>query len=298
MRDRDADRVAEGLRLVMGADMDKKSKFRVMSESGGFSLIEILIAIIITLLVTACVQDLMVRTIDVVNLGTAQNVAQANAEQVLNKMAEDIRHAGLIRNGSNGSSIVFTRYGTNLDAFGGDTPDDMNYDDACYRFIPPSGFDAFAPSYRPGYIAGGVGPGDGTGCASFYPLTDPATDVRSFQIEYCRPNGGNGEYDCSTNTIENSGVYTDPAIYDDSYFCVWLVKLSVTYSRRLKKTGPNVDPNYYDKVVYSYQTAVSPRNIFFSALLKDADKDDLVDCCDVDFNSSRSAAWCPPPQSQ
>lgn len=275
--------------------MKKKKRFSIFSliaDGRGFSLAELLIAAIIMIIVIFAVQEIIIRTVDVVARGTSQNVAQASVETVVNKMAEDLRGAGRINNGSNGTSVVFTRYGINLDAFApGNT--DMADDVVCYQFVAPVGLNPFAPGYVPGYIQrGGDDGSDPVVCSSFYTLTDPMSDVRSFQIEYCRPTGAGGNYACWSGPIDNSLATGDDPLYDVAYNCAWLIKISVTYSRRFEKAAPNSK-----KAVYAYQTALSPRNIFFGALMTDMDHDDTVDCCDADYNAALSATWCPPPQT-
>lgn len=285
-------------RALKGANMSKKKQFSIfpiITDGRGFSLAELLIAAVIMIIVIFAVQEIIIRTVDVVARGGAQNVAQASVETVVNKIAEDLRGAGKIRDGSSGTSVVFTRYGINLDAFAPGNFD-MADDETCYRFIAPVGSNPFNPGYRPGYIEGGVGSGTPPNTCwssgNYYPLTDPMSDIREFQIEYCRPTGAGGNYACWSGPINNSLATGDSPLYDAAYNCVWLIKISVKYSRRFEKAAPNSP-----KAVYTYQTALSPRNIFFGALMTDKDKDDIADCCDADYNAANSATWCPPPQT-
>ncbi len=269
-----------------------------IEKQEGFSLPELMISLAIITFVIIAISEITMRTIDAVVMGTSQSIAQGSVEQVMNNIADDLRSAGAqagnahIRTGSNGSSIIFTRHGQNLDPFAG--VDDTNFDEACYMFVPPVGTDPYLESYEPGYIMGGVGPGGGAGCANMYRLTDSYSDVRSFVIQYCRPFGDDGTFACTTNEIDNSGL-NEPVNYNSTAACVWMVKISTVYSRIYKKKGENINPDYYEKAVHSYQTAVQPRNIFSRSLFLDSNKDGVVDCCQAEF--AYDVSWCPPSQS-
>ena len=80
--------------------------------------------------------------------------------------------------------------------------------------------------------------------------------------------------------------------------CVWMIKISVKYSRKYPVNGTTIDPAYYQNAVYTYQTAVSPRNITtMAAFMNDKSHGDfeVQDCCDPFF--ANAADWCKPPQT-
>lgn len=274
----------------------------------GFTLTELMVAIAILTIITVAVARVMVTAIGAVMVGTRQSIAQSSVEQVINLIAEDIRQAGSddqkhIRTGSNGTSVIFTRYQQNLDGYSNNG--DMNFDHACYSFVGPTSSNAYSDSYRPGYIRGGSGSGDpdNPGCPNVYPLTDTYADVRDFRIEFCRPGEDSvGDYDCTMTPIDNSGIIVqEPNLPDltDSAACVWLVKISATYSRRYITKGDTVDPSYYSDATFESQTAVMLRNPYIMSTFKDQDKDGFVDCCDKDFRRDlgNDITWCPPPNS-
>ncbi len=280
---------------------------RKITDQNGFTLTELMVVLAIMTVITLVVAKIIVASINVMMMGTRQNIAQSSVEYVINKIAEDIRQAGSddlrhILTGSNGSSIIFVRYQQNLDAYS--DSGDRNFDHACYSSVLPSGTDAYDTNYRPGYIRGGTGSGDPSnpGC-KVYPLTDTFSDVRSFRIEFCRPGEDSpGDYDCTTNKIDNAGLGVQPPNLPDltdTAACVWMVKISATYSRRYVAKSEDIDPSYYNNTVYRYQTAVVLRNPYTMSLFQDQDKDGYVDCCDKDFRTDigNDIDWCPPPNS-
>ncbi len=285
-----------------------KKPLRALGSNAGLSLAELLIVMVIMMMVIFATIEITFQTVSLMISGTSQNLAQGSVEQVVNTMAEDVRGAGSkmglehIRNGSNGTTITFTRIGQNLDAFSGS--DDTEYDEACYQFVGPTGGDPYQDSYRTGFIRGGVGSGaNSTGpnsnCSTnYHRLNDMYSDVRNLTIQYCRPSGTNGAYNCSSSSIDNAGNTASPPNYRNTAACVWMVKISVQYSRKLPANGPAINPSYYNDVINTYQTAVSPRNIFMRSLglnIKNDSTDptgDRVDCCQAKYGYD--APWCPP----
>jgi prepilin-type N-terminal cleavage/methylation domain-containing protein len=290
--------------------MKTKNKNSALSNQRGFSLPELLVVMALMAVVAVAIAEVTMRTVSAMLMATSQNMAQSSVEQIVTKIAEDVRSAGrtdkkAIRSGSNGTSLIFTRFGQNLDAFAPGNSD-MNFDEACYQFIQPNGTDPFSTAYRSGYISGGVGSGgQSPACPNMYRLTDQFSDVRDLKFQYCRPTGSAGSYNCSTVAIANEPGLDDyndgtPAGGDlvNTAACVWMVKISVKYSRKYNKNGPQINPTYYQNAVSTYETSVTPRNIEKMANFmnnKENGDSDIQDCCDPFF--AYSADWCKPPAS-
>ncbi len=280
------------------------SRLASANNQRGMTLAELLVVMVILVIVTAVTVELTMRTVSVMVMGQGQASSQNNVERVIDDMASDIIKAGAhhtehIHNGSGINQISITKFGENLDAFISGGSDDMEFDSVCYKFTAPQGANPNSEDYVTGYIGKGAHSGlhDAAGgkhtClteANMYRVTDANTDVRDLKISYCRPRAGatdSGDYDCTNY----QNIDTSNGLLGDSQ-CVWLVKIAVTYARRLPAQASDTTSTY--DVEYSYQTAVSPRNIYTSALKKDSDRDTIVDCCDPDARGDAGVPWCPP----
>lgn len=259
-------------------------------------------------IVTIIIAQLSLVTVKAMVHGTRQTYAQSSAEYAVNKIANDIRSAGSdsdyrhILDGSGKTAILVRMFSVNQDSYSTNS-EDLNYDLACYKFRAPSGTNQFDPSYKPGYIQGGSASGDPTQgvCRNYYPITDQYTDVRDMKIEYCRPGKDYGTFTCSTKSIDNGELNDymskegNPDI-SETTTCVWMVRISVTYSKMHIKQGNEIDPNLYNNAVGRYQTSVMLRNPYLMSLFNDYDQDGRVDCCDPDYGME-DADWCPDPIS-
>jgi prepilin-type N-terminal cleavage/methylation domain-containing protein len=281
----------------------KNARLVLGNNQRGMTLAELLVVMVILVIVTMVTVEITMRTVSVMVMGQGQASSQNNVERVIDDMANDIIKAGAhgnehIHNGSGSAQISFTKFGENLDAFVTGS-DDMEFDSVCYKFFPPQGANPNSEDYVTGYIKKGAHSGlvDNAmvrhSCltdANMYRVTDNNTDIRELKISYCRPRAGatdSGDYDCTSY----QNVETSNGIIGDSQ-CVWLVKIAVTYARRLPSQASDTSSTY--DVEYSYQTAVAPRNIYTAALKKDSDRDTIVDCCDEDQREDGTAVpWCP-----
>jgi prepilin-type N-terminal cleavage/methylation domain-containing protein len=268
-----------------------------MKNQKGFTLTELLVVMAIMTFIALAIVEVMIKTASAMIMQTSVNIAQSSVEQVISRMAEDIRQAGSndlehIKTGSNPTKIIFTRFGQNLDAYVGEKKD-MNYDIACYDFIAPSGTDPFNDGYRGGYIEGGSGSGDTSSCANIYPLTDTYSDVRDMVISYYHPSGSNGEL-TGFDQIDNTSIPDED--YRGTAACVFMVKIWVKYSRKYNKTGNAMNSTYYENSAKEYSTAVAPRNIITMSAGIDNDKDYIQDCCDSNAGGY-DADWCKPAHS-
>lgn len=284
----------------------------MITNEKGFTLTEVLITGLITVVMTLAVAEITIATVKAMMLGGRQVYSQASAEFALNQIASDLRNAGSndlehILTGSGKTSVMIRMFNRDLDEF--DPSETGNTDDImCYRFRAPNGSNQFDPNYIPGNLVGGSmsGSDSETSCLNWFPLTDQYTDVRSFAIEYCRPAAGSsptdyGSYDCTTANINNGNLLsylqdTPNVDLSSSAACVWMVKLSVTYSRMHLKYGATINSEVYNNYVNTYQTAVMLRNPYIMSILKDNDNDGRVDCCDPDYGMD-DTAWCPDAQS-
>ncbi len=280
--------------------MKMKNLKRISGNQEGFTLTELLVVMAIMAFVAIAIAEITLKTVTSMLMATSMNVAQGSVEQIISKMADDIRTAGAndlkhIDSGSDGTHIVFTRFGSNMDSFSGS--DDTNFDKACYGFVDHTGGDdPFSTSYKEGYLEGGTGSGGNAvpACPNMYRLTDQLSDVREFKIQYCSPSGGGasyGAFNCTTTAIDNSGIDASVPDYVGSAACVFMVKLSVTYSRKYTKNGNAIDPNFYEDAVYTYQTAVSPRNIITNAAHLNINNNNIQDCCEAPYGTD---ATCKP----
>lgn len=276
------------------------NRFIRLKSNGGFTLTELLVVMAIMTFIALAIAEIMIKTASAMIMQTSINVAQSSVEQVISRMAEDIRQAGSndlkhIKDGSNSTKITFIRFGQNLDSFVPGSSD-LNFDVGCYNFIAPSGTDPFNTSYRVGYIEGGSDSGgSASSCPNMYPLTDVYSDVREMEITYYHPTGSNGELEAYGDPIDNSEITDDPPNYIGSAACVYMVKVWVKYSRKYDRTGNSMNSTYYENSTYEYSTAVSPRNVITMSTGLDEDKDYVQDCCDSDFGYT--ADWCKPAHS-
>lgn len=243
---------------------------KIQDTDGVFSIADMVIAAIITTIMTIAVAATMIGTARAYVAVADQSLSQGNAKWVLDRMKEEILQAFPILPASDDEEIMFTKHGVNLDS---NDPADAGTDTVCYDFVapspPPTG-DANCPSfeqdYEPGSIWRGVGSGGGANCAKpgdYRRVTDNMTDIRSLRIEYCVPTGTIvGEYDC-TAAPENP--------------CVWQVVISMTVARRFHPPGSalfNVDPL---ESAYQMKTIARPRNIYLSCFSIDTDYNGLPD---------------------
>ncbi len=280
----------------------KNSRPESANRQRGMTLAELLVVMVILVIVTAVTAEITMRTVSVMVMGQGQATAQNNVERAIDDMANDIIKAGAhdgqhIHNFSNSSQISITKFGENLDAFTPGGSDDLEFDSVCYKFTAPQGANPNSEDYVTGYIEKGALSGQSTGnclsSSSLYRITDTSSDIRELKITYCRPREGSvdpGDYDCTSDQTINS----NNGLVEGSQ-CVWLVKIAVKYARRLPAQESTTDSTY--DVEYSYQTGVAPRNIYTSALMKDSDRDTIVDCCDADIRGDSGVPWCPPVRS-
>ncbi len=278
----------------------KNSRLASANSQRGMTLAELLVVMVILVIVTVVTAEITMKTVSVMVMGQSQATAQNNVERAIDDMANDIIKAGAhdgqhIHNGSGSSQISITKFGENLDAFvSGNT--DMEFDSVCYKFTAPQGANPNSEDYVTGYIEKGALSGLKSGnCleGNMYRITDTTSDIRDLTITYCRPREGAadpGDYDCTSNQTINSAN----GLVEGSQ-CVWLVKIAVKYARRLPSQESTTSSTY--DVEYSYQTGVAPRNIYTSALMKDSDRDTIVDCCDADIRGDSGVPWCPPVRS-
>ena len=273
-----------------GEDALKRSQFR---NEKGFTLVELMVALVIMTILTAIVSEITIVTVRTMVESTDLGIATTNAKSVLRQMTDDIRSAGVPMNGapyaistsSNSKQICITAYGVNLDALVNGT--DIDTDIICYKHIPPNGDDPSKPSYQPGYImmAHGSGGGDPSWGVLGQRVTSHRTDIVDMTFEYCRPKAGNpGSYEC--DSTGNSGA-TSLTTNDK---CVFQIRISMSVARspNTVKTGP--------PPTTQLKATVAPRNIIFTAIHQDANSDDLIDCCDHTVTGKSDVTWCPPAQ--
>ncbi|MFH1539714.1 MAG: hypothetical protein ABIH66_12225 [bacterium] len=233
---------------------------RIRDTGGMFSLVDMIIAAIITMIMTIAVASTMLGTARAYVAVADQALAQGNAKWALDRMKEEILQAWPIDDSSNDRIIMFTKHGVDLDS---DDPANAGDDTVCYKFEPPNptptgapGCPCREPDYDPGSVWRGVNTGDtGSGpvCANpgdYRRITDNMTDIRSLKFEYCVPAGLTvGEYDCAA-------AANNP--------CVWQVVITLGVARRFLPGFAQVPGLSCTQNTYYMKTTVRPRNIYLN----------------------------------
>lgn len=270
---------------------------RKITNQSGMTLLELLIAMVIMLILSAAISDVMIRTTRLVLEQSHQEMSETNGKVLLTRIAEDVRMAydtnisggaGAFWDASSATSIFITKR-ENKDQYAVPSNGDNLWDVACYQWQAPLGVygeTTGSDIYVPGRILAGTDNGDSLCAASEMSiLSDSNIDVLDFRVDYCRPaNGVPGTYSCTNNVSE-------PGTMTTSSQCVWMVKLNVTTQRLPTLNYAEHRPDY---PLAQYTTAVKPRNLYLMGLATDSDKNVVVDCCDANFVGT-DVTWCPPP---
>lgn len=270
---------------------------KALKSQSGMSLMELLIVCAIMVVVYTAVLQLTMHTVRIMVFSAQENISEMGAKAILTRISEDVRMAGPTTGGGGGAGafwdasgvdrIYITKYGRNLDAFSVPNNGDLYSDVACYEYFPPSGVRG-AAGYIPGRIRAGTDSGDST-CAgaAMTQISETSLDIKSFEIQYCRPSDGvPGTYNCSA-TLDQ------PGNMNNNSDCVWQVRVSILAQRLTKwGVGETASPA---QVVQS--TTIKPRNLYFASLTKNENKNDFADCCDAAYVGT-DIAWCPPPRKQ
>lgn len=259
------------------------------NQRGAFTLIEVMVVMVIAIILFSAVSEVTYHTTRLVLLNAQENVAESGARNVMMRIAEDVVSAAEPQSGggtsgpfwsqSDDANIYITKHGVDMDK---DARDDI----ACYEWKAPSGTWGTA-AYKPGYVKGGVDNGDSK-CLStdMAQITDPVSDIQLLEFNYCRPTPGGvapGTFTCTTLLDEPGSDYVS-----DSQ-CVWQVRIRIKAARIINQLKDGQGPKDY-----TMTTSVKPRNIYMQAVNKDANKNDIIDCCDA-YYMGAGTSWCPKP---